>query len=483
MKYKAVGFVIEVNGRTTSVESNSVYEKIYGYTKAGGELYEPAEAFGTLEASYFMAFKLNGIPRSAYAEEIKVTPRWTTLDGTIVSGTTRTIVINQVAERPDPNVWYGFDSAESAQIWTGAGANPFWLKNYDGENGVFKLELDASQGGNIKYVGNTGGVNWPAMCSEAADYQGAIGLVFRVKIEGDASNALEVYNPGETKCFGKVFDSQQATDGWQEFVLKVNAEENYDDLNGMHFVFWTSGQSNIYIDEIRVIYYEEKWYGFDNDGCLNTWGYGSAQRTWLESYEEAQGVMKIDLKYPDEGNLKWVGNAGGINWPAAGSKASDYHGAMGLAFRVKIEGSASNALTILGAEGQEMGKVFDGQSATDGWQEFIFYVDVEKEYENLNKMSWIFWVNDNSTIYLDEIRPVYPQEKWNSFDNADCVNMWGYAGAQRTWLESYEGARGVMKVDLKYPYVGEENMKYVGVTGGLNWPAAGSKALWGWHSA
>ncbi len=535
----------------------------------------------------------------------------------------------------DPNMWTGFDGEECAQIWTGAGANPFWLKNYDGENGVFKLELDAAQGGNIKYVGNTGGVNWPAVCKSAADYKGATGLVFRVKIEGDASNALEVYNPGETKCFGKVFDNQQATDGWQEFILKVNVEENYDDLNGMHFVFWTNGQSsiyideirvsyeqeptppepvkdpnvwagfdsadsadvscdnndlvlswlesyegadgvlklmrtaggvttvgsdsginwpalceaadykgavglifrvkiegegsgslnvrgkswydfgnlfdghgatdgwqefvirtdvetdfdwleemffavasdkplNIYLDEIRVLYREENWNGFDSEDCVKMWGYGSAQRTWLENYEGAEGVMKIDLKFPDEGNLKWVGASGGVNWPAASSKAEAYRGAVGLIFRAKIEGNASNALTILGAEGQEMGKVFDGQTTTDGWTEFFWKVDVEKEYENLNKMSWIFWVNDNSTIYLDGIRPVYRQGNWNGFDSEDCVKMWGYGSAQRTWLESYEGARGVMKIDLKYP--DEGNTKWVGASGGVNWPAEGAEA-------
>ena len=420
--YRSVGFDIEVNGRTQSVTSTSVYPTIYGYTKSGGIRYTPSEAFACEDSKYFMAFKLTGIPNSAFATPIRVTPKWITLDGTVVTGTARTIVIQDIV-RQHVYMWNSFGSEACAKVWSWEGAQKTWLENYEDANGVMKVELkypytnsQGEQEAPTKYVGATGGVNWPSEGHRAEDYQGAVGLVFRIKIEGKASNALTILG-AQGQELGKVFDNQRATDGWKEFFWSVDVEKEYENLNKMSWIFWVNDNSTIYLDEIRAVYQWETWNGFDSADCADVWGWESAQRTWLESYEGAKGVLKVDMKYPytnsqgeAEGNTKYVGAIGGVNWPSAGQMADDYHGAVGLAFRVKIEGDASNALTILGAQGQVLGKVFDNQRATDGWQEFVWKIDVKEEYEDLNKMSWIFWVNGNSTIYIDEIRAVYANE-------------------------------------------------------------------------
>ena len=87
LKYQNVGFKIEFNGQTVDQKLTKVYTTI----NAGGTKVKPS-VFSE-ESQYMGAFALNGIPNNAFDKEFTVTPYYTTLDGTIVEGETKTFTI------------------------------------------------------------------------------------------------------------------------------------------------------------------------------------------------------------------------------------------------------------------------------------------------------------------------------------------------------------------------------------------------------
>lgn len=97
LRFQSVGFQVEFNGITKTPVSRTVYETIYGYTKDGVNPYTPQETFCE-ESMYFMAFEITEIPKSAFDRPIKVTPIWTTIDGTTVTGKERTVIIYNMME-------------------------------------------------------------------------------------------------------------------------------------------------------------------------------------------------------------------------------------------------------------------------------------------------------------------------------------------------------------------------------------------------
>lgn len=128
MVFKQVGFDIEINGKKKEVMSNTVYEIVTGYVNEKNENYTPAEAFGTEESIRFMACTIADIPESLFGTEIKVTPKWITMDGTTVTGIPRTLVIyNELQGTYDTTTTFGtLYSAPStvkvtnkATSWTG----------------------------------------------------------------------------------------------------------------------------------------------------------------------------------------------------------------------------------------------------------------------------------------------------------------------------------------------------------------------------
>lgn len=87
LKYKNVGFKITFNGKTINQKMTKVYTAI----NANGKKVKPSVF--SADSHYMEAYTLKNIPKSAYGEEFTVTPHYTTLDGTIVEGETKTFTI------------------------------------------------------------------------------------------------------------------------------------------------------------------------------------------------------------------------------------------------------------------------------------------------------------------------------------------------------------------------------------------------------
>lgn len=96
-KYQEVGFLFNVNEKTQPFTTNKVYTEVYGYKEDGTQITYGPDKFSE-ESQYIMAFVLSEIPFEAFSTEINVTPTWKTLDGTVVSGPTKTFQMDKIAE-------------------------------------------------------------------------------------------------------------------------------------------------------------------------------------------------------------------------------------------------------------------------------------------------------------------------------------------------------------------------------------------------
>lgn len=141
LNYRSAGFRVEIKGKTRMLMVDTVYETIHGYTKDGVNSYIPSEAF-CKDSMYFVAYEITEIPTSAFDTPMKVTPIWTTLDGTVVTGKEQTILIYNAIEDGD------VDAISYGQVWS----TPSTVK-------VMQTEIDYTNRGKMQ-------LSYQAVCNE-----------------------------------------------------------------------------------------------------------------------------------------------------------------------------------------------------------------------------------------------------------------------------------------------------------------------------
>ena len=138
--YESVGFRVEANGKEQYITSKTVYTAVTSYTKGDGATYHtPQETFSS-DSAYFMTYEITQVPQSFYGDGFKVTPIWTTMDGIVVTGETKTL-----------KVYAGLENNKSAEdltygtVWSA----PSTVKvgNVDS-----KSTITASQGASLSYT-------------------------------------------------------------------------------------------------------------------------------------------------------------------------------------------------------------------------------------------------------------------------------------------------------------------------------------------
>ena len=92
LQYRQVAFRVTVGGTTQTLTSSTVYEQV----RAGGTLISGADQLFGADARFFVTYTLLQIPQSVFGMELTAVPCWTTLDGTVVEGTVRSIAIADV---------------------------------------------------------------------------------------------------------------------------------------------------------------------------------------------------------------------------------------------------------------------------------------------------------------------------------------------------------------------------------------------------
>ncbi|MBQ7775922.1 MAG: hypothetical protein IJ379_08370, partial [Lachnospiraceae bacterium] len=105
-----------------------------------------------------------------------------------------------------------------------------------------------------------------------------------------------------------------------------------------------------------------------------------------------------------------------------------------------------------------------GMSKNVGWQNIVVPYDVYNNYDALKGLFLELTSSKAFTLYIDEIT-VVDAGTWNSFSDASTASVWKSANTTLTWLESYDGEDGVLKIDKG----AASDEQYVGNTNGNNW--------------
>lgn len=93
--YASAGFFISVNGKEQRIDLKTVYSSICAND---GTVYKPTDISDS--SAFFMTYVLAGVPSSMFDTAINVVPFWQTVDGTVVRGTGRDIVISDQFDKP-----------------------------------------------------------------------------------------------------------------------------------------------------------------------------------------------------------------------------------------------------------------------------------------------------------------------------------------------------------------------------------------------
>ena len=90
LNYQSVGFEIKYNEKVLNPSSNTVFKTIKAVDTEDQRVLisDAKEAFDNMVSEYFLSYRIDNIPKEAFAVEFTVTPSWVTLDGTKVVGET-----------------------------------------------------------------------------------------------------------------------------------------------------------------------------------------------------------------------------------------------------------------------------------------------------------------------------------------------------------------------------------------------------------
>lgn len=97
LDYQNVSFEVSYTDSSSTKKSHTwttknAYTALTGYKGMTKLTYTPDEQFSKA-SEYFVALNINNVPNEAFGYAFTVTPKWTTLDGTVVEGSTRTNII------------------------------------------------------------------------------------------------------------------------------------------------------------------------------------------------------------------------------------------------------------------------------------------------------------------------------------------------------------------------------------------------------
>ena len=115
LDYESVAFTVKFGDvRTFTNKSMTVYKTV---TAIEGSMeaisYDAKTAFKNTVSEYFMAYTIKGIPNEVFGTAVTVTPSWTTLDGTVVTGEIKEFTINQAIEELQDDTYIKYvDSAQ-----------------------------------------------------------------------------------------------------------------------------------------------------------------------------------------------------------------------------------------------------------------------------------------------------------------------------------------------------------------------------------
>lgn len=265
-KYQNVGFKFEVNGIKQIFTTRKVYAEVYGYTSDGTKITYGPDAFSE-ESQYIMAFNLSKIPYSAFSTEIKITPLWTTMDGTVVSGASRLLRLDENLKIRDLTDGISFDNDSEMKYFAGRTdatvANGTLSRvtyaeegftSYDNSCGEYLLKLE----------GDTLEARRPQLeIHPGRTLSAGTKVTFMIRVENDGLTSASLLNfrlyekTSSGSYAEKSKASQKATGEWHKitFTLKTDTDafrltmhfENKDDDS-----LFSNAITRVYYDNIKI---------------------------------------------------------------------------------------------------------------------------------------------------------------------------------------------------------------------------------------
>lgn len=445
LRYQSVGFEVTVGNKTTPLISNTVYKTINGYEYKDAYNYKvsytPQETFST-ESEYFMAFKLKNIPSTAFGEEIKVTPIWTTLDGTTVSGTTEIFTIESVLCELGENLqesygtnFEGFATHEVTNTWI---SNYYHNINETGR--VWVIGDGANTYAKLLPIADAGTATITKACSTDILKEGTYQLSMDVKLGSTFDGELlfgiwdgVAWSPAWPLV--EIDTSSANAEGWTtvtyEYTLSEAKTGTYANLDIAYYC-GTAGENNyVLVDNIQVINTstntnaDKKGYGdFEGivtslDGLLSTTGWKQGGSNSNVIYISSAS-LENELVIEDNGNraFKFYTAAGrSASADFAGNTTFATAGLYKLSAKVKLGPDATNVDNIgfrfYAQNSLGTGDiVFEGLEnlSSDKWVtlEAYFKVPTTVTTSYINMNVWVFTHNDeinsvDNYVLMDDI--------------------------------------------------------------------------------
>ena len=220
LAYRSVGFEINFNGKHIERESRKVYKTVHGYTSNGEKLYTPSEAFACEISQYFMSYQITNIPNQYFSESFTITPTWKTLDGTVVTGSTREVAIQDayIQEFNAENI----KNDNVMHYFHGAGVS---MADLEGKALQFEFQITSDTGKfDFDFMDND---------TEHRDWLNVTGTLEIKKENGRiTSNIGRIAETGNGWYIWKLNRSEFAGDGWKKEHLPQKVDLVYQQRKG-----------------------------------------------------------------------------------------------------------------------------------------------------------------------------------------------------------------------------------------------------------
>ncbi len=383
LNYSSVGFVIGINGKTATRTSNIVYKTV---TATEGGVVKSFKPDIFCEASnYIMSYKITDILNRIFSTSIEITPTWTTLDGTIVTGRAKNVVISD--ELADFTKGVTFEKPLHAEAITNAE-----LVKYD------ETSIGAQENSYGKYgiAGNVTGSTWPHFyITYDRTYAAGSYLTFKMYVEVDPDVAQDKW------CWADSWYATQKTAKITEFNKWIDVSfqltDNSTDKLDFFLNFDGGSGSTMFGDTPMKVYFDnfyiaegnfEKGITFENPAEKYLFSKNNVDYT----FEKFDGTTA--LKYDSTG-VRWPYIKAGFNKTYTGA-------ATRLCFRIYVKADEALVKDQVFYVGDDDGTRHPFNQWTEGWVSVANGSTDKQIYLNFDAAINAIGASTPITVYLDD---------------------------------------------------------------------------------
>ena len=294
LKFQSVGFDVTIGTKTTPLTSNTVYKTLNGYVDGNATAYQPT-VFSE-ESQYFMAYRINEISKANFSTNIAVTPKWTTPDGTVVTGIERTLTIERIIGN---DVVVNEDG--SVMLYNSAGKNRV---EYTFEQNVmagqqFSIDIDVEEDQNMAaWIMSEGGKEFKALLREP--WSGNYTYTADITEELSKVKVLIEFRDSTKDWSNNIVTLSNLKVAWPEGTIAINGSGTGSD------VYYTIPNSAVVSGSTITYKITTNWGNFAawslGDGSKElTVGTATKTMTVDKTVTDAADYIRIKVQYRDSG--------------------------------------------------------------------------------------------------------------------------------------------------------------------------------------